>query len=198
MIKAFAKVDNRDEARSAKIEIRQRVLAAIGIDARVYDAYAGEGHMHDAVWREARSYTGCDVRWFNDKRLMYCADTRRVLRAIPLGGFNLFDLDAYGSPWDTALIIAARRTVRAGELIGLVLTEGNGLAVKTDVPHAIRALTGIRPGVAGFHKLRDQMIDRAVLGVAKRMRCEVVKRWQASAQGGVRMRYIGLVLRGLT
>lgn len=192
------KTDNNPQAFAAKVQIRSNVLAAIE-KPNVFDAFAGTGEMYSAVWRKAEGYTGCDFKWQRDGRLMFAADNHRVLRAIELAPFNIFDLDAYGSPWEQALIIADRRPVARGELIGMVLTEGNGFAYKSNVmPHAIRVLTGLKPGVVGLSKKMDGVIDRATIGLARRMRCGIKSRWQAEGKTGASMRYIGLVLQGIS
>lgn len=192
------KTDNNPRAFAAKVTIRENVLKTIGDKVNVFDAFAGGGEMYSAVWRSAFAYTGCDLKRQRDSRLMFCADNRRVLRAIDLAPFNLFDLDSYGSPWEQAIIIADRRKVLAGELVGLALTEGNGFAFKSNVmPHAIRLLTGLRPGVVGLSLKQDSVIDRALAGLAKRMRCTVMKRWQAHGKTGAAMRYMGVVLKGI-
>jgi hypothetical protein len=191
------KTDNHPTARRAKVTIRQNVLDAIGPKARVFDAFAGSGEMYSAVWKQAAGYTGCDLKPQNDSRLMFCADNTRVLRAIDLKQFQIFDFDAYGSPWVQAIILSDRRRVAPGETIGLVLTEGAGFAYKSNVvPTAIAVLTGIRTGVVGLSKKQDAIIDRAIAGLARRMNCTVEKRWQAEGRTGASMRYIGLVLKG--
>jgi hypothetical protein len=191
------KTDNNPQAFKAKVQIRENVLKAVGAKAVVFDGFAGSGEMYSAVWRHAAGYTGCDLKWQRDERLMFSADNRRVLRAIDLAPFTIFDLDAYGSPWEQAIIIADRRRVQPGELFGLILTEGNGFAYKSNVmPHAIRVLTGLKPGVVGLSKKMDGVIDRATIGLAKRMRCIIRNRWQAEGRTGASMRYIGLVLEG--
>lgn len=123
------KTDNNPQAFRAKVAIRRNVLAAIGADAAVFDAFAGGGEMYSAVWKDAKFYTGCDQKPQRDGRLMFCADNRRVMRAIDLAPFNCFDFDSYGSPWVQAIILADRRRVTAGELVGLVLTEGAGFVL---------------------------------------------------------------------
>jgi hypothetical protein len=146
------KTDNNPQAFKAKVTIRRNVLAAVG-EAKVFDAFAGSGQMYSAVWREAASYTGCDQKLQRDERLMFCADNRRVMRAIDLTAFNLFDLDSYGSPWVQTVILADRRKVQSGEVIGLILTEGAGFAYKSNiVPQAIAILTGLRQGIVGMSK----------------------------------------------
>lgn len=179
------KTDNNPQAFKAKVDIRRRVLAAAGDQVGVFDGFAGSGEMYSAVWKEAAIYVGCDLKRQGDGRMMFAADNRRVLRAIDLAPFNVFDLDAYGSPWEQAIIIADRRRVAPGELVGLVLTEGAGLSYKANVvPLAIAALTGLRAGIVGLAKKQDAIIDRAIAGLAKRMSCEVVKRWQAEGRTG--------------
>ena len=193
------KVDNAHSGRAAKIQIREHVLAALSPGAVVFDAFAGTGQMHDAVWQHAARYVGCDERWHHDGRCCYVADNRRVLRCIDLAPFTVFDLDAYGSPWEQALIIAARRPkLTAGGRLGLVLTEGTSLHTRfSSIPGAMREAAGLRPSVAlGVGKLHDVLIARALSGVARRMGGRVVKEWRALGVTGAQMRYIGAVLEG--
>ena len=68
--------------------------------------------MYSAVWKDTALYTGCDQKLQHDGRLMFCADNRRVLRAIDLAPFSIFDLNSYGSPWVQAIIIADRPVLR--------------------------------------------------------------------------------------
>jgi hypothetical protein len=145
------KTDNNPQAFKAKVAIRRNVLAAVGHDKPVFDAFAGTGKMYSEVWKDAGPYTGCDMKPQQDSRLMFCADNRRVMRAIDLTKFGIIDLDSYGSPWEQAIIIADRRRVASGELFGLILTEGAGFAYKSNiVPTAIAILTGLRSGVVGL------------------------------------------------
>ena len=192
-----SKKHNSAAAWGAKVDIRERVLDFVGAgQARVFDAFAGNGKLHDAVWSGAAAYQGCDMTLYLDSRTMFCADNRRVLRCIDLGTFNIFDLDAFGSPWEQAGIIAARRPVAAGEKIGLVLTLGEGLNLKMGgMPKALGRLAGFTQGVPGA--LRDgEIADRAIRGIARRMSCEIVHRWQAERKGASNMRYVGLALQG--
>jgi hypothetical protein len=191
------KTDNGSQAHTAKVAIRKNVLSAID-DARVFDAFAGSGEMFSAVWKNAAFYTGCDQKPQKGDRLMFCADNRRVLRAIDLAPFNVFDFDSYGSPWEQAIILAARRSTKPAEMLGLILTEGTGLFFRNNgIPIAIAELTGLRRiGMAGVAKNQDWIINKSIEALARRMNCDVVKRWQAEGRTGAAMRYIGLVLRG--
>jgi hypothetical protein len=191
-----AKTANSHIALAAKVTIRENVMAAIDRPA-VFDAFAGEGVLYRAVWHRAEAYIGCDLKWFRDDRLMFVADNHRVMRAIDLSAFNVFDFDAWGSPWDHVLILAARRPVAAGERLGLVLTEGSALKLKMGaLPTGLVVLSAIRPRLDGVAKAHDDIIDRALAGMCRRMHCQIVKRWQARTRTGAAMRYIGLVLEG--
>jgi len=191
-----AKTDNSGIGLAAKVTIRENVMAVIDRPA-VFDAFAGEGVLFRRVWHRAASYVGCDLTWFRDERLMFVADNHRVMRAIDLSAFNVFDFDAWGSPWDHVLILAARRPLAKGERIGLVLTEGSALKLKMGaLPTGLVVLSAIRPRLDGAARAHDDIIDRAFAGMCRRMHCRIVKRWQARTRTGSAMRYIGLVLEG--
>lgn len=190
------KVDNAKRARSAKVEIRRNVMEAIGADqARVFDAFAGRGEYFKMVWGEAASYVGCDKRYFPDERAAFVADNRRVLRCIDLDAFNVFDLDAYGAPWEQAIIIAARRKLREGERIGMVFTEGDGLKYRMNgVPNCVTELIGLQSGIAGLAGQRDQILSAIVVEVARRMGGVVIARWQAKGRTGQEVVYMGIII----
>lgn len=194
------KENNNPAALDAKVRIREMVLAAVGGGAWVFDAFAGRGVMYDRVWHEAAGYVGCDLEYHPDIREAFVADNRRVMRAIDLQPFRIFDFDAYGSPWEQCIILAARRIVAADETIGIVLTEGSPLDLKMGhIPTALRLMARLNPGVAGtsLPNITREIISRAVDELARRMRCEVTRRWQAEGKTGAQVRYLGLVLKGL-
>lgn len=196
-IRGAKKTNNHRKSRGAKATLRRNVMREIGA-VRVFDGFAGSGRMHRDVWRDAEHYVGCDMRWYRDDRAAYVADNRRVLRAIDLSEFNLFDLDAYGSPWEKVIIIAARRTVSRGEMIGICLTDGSGLNLKMGgLPGALREIAQLSGTPSGAARMHDEIIDRAIGGLARRMRCEVVARWDAQGKTGSAVRYVGLALRGV-
>jgi hypothetical protein len=189
-------VDNSHQASDTKIKLRQLVMAQIP-EPRVFDAFGGSGAMYSAVWRNAAAYAGCDQKPQSDERLMFCCDNRRVLRAIDLKPFNLFDLDAYGFPWEQAIIIGARRQVASGEVVGFCFTEGGGVLYKANgVPNAVTMLAGIKAGSVGLSRARSHIFDMTLAGFAKSISCEIVKRWQAIGKTGQHVIYCGVVLRG--
>jgi hypothetical protein len=194
------KVHNAKHGWKAKVEIRQRVMGEIGgpEKARVFDVFAGPGVMWAEVWKHAAHYVGCDQEWFRDDRLVYVADNVRVLRCVDLSPFNIFDLDAFGSPWEQALIIAARRRVAKGERIGFIFTEGTSLKTRFgQLPKAMSQAAGISAnGNMGIGRWHDEIIARSINGVLRRMNCVMVKQWKAIGLTGAQVRYIGVVAEG--
>lgn len=191
------KVDNHRKTLPAKIDIRQKLIAELSTVC-VLDAFAGAGKMHREVWHLADHYTACDTKWYKDQRTAYVVDNRRLLRTIDLQPFNVFDLDAYGSPWEQVLIIASRRRVNTGERIAFALTDGSPLNLKMGgLPTALRLLAGFDRVVAGGLRLQDEIIDRVLLGLCERMHCRILRRWEARGKTGSCVRYTGIVLEGL-
>jgi hypothetical protein len=193
-----AQTDSHPSSLKAKIEIRERVLAAIGAEAaHVFDGFAGEGILYRQVWKRAASYVGCDLRWYKDERLLYVCDSARLMRCIELEQFNVFDFDSYGAPWLHVIILCARRRLEPGERIGLVLTEGSSLKVKLgSLPRSLAELAKLRLHTRGTAKAFDEVINRAISGMCSRLGCRPVKRWQTQGKTGAGVRYIGLVLEG--
>lgn len=189
-----SKVDNAAKAKGAKVEIRRNVLDAIA-PAHVLDCFAGSGGFYQTVWKDAASYVGCDRRYFPDERTAFVCDNRRMLRAVDLDAFNVFDLDAYGLPWEQAIIIAARRRAKSGEKIGIVFTEA-GLTYKNNVAATtIVELTGLSSKIA-MHRRRQEIVDACIASLAKRMGATVAQRWQATSINNAAMAYGAAIFVG--
>lgn len=205
----YGKRDNSKAAENAKTRIREMVLAAIGAEnARVFDAFAGEGAMYRAVWHGAAEYLGCDkpkstqpwplpAGFLEDERKIYVGDNRRVLRCIDLSRFNIYDCDSWGSPWEALYIIAARRPLAPDERFGLCITEGLGLKMNMGgTSKALAKLAGIKTNMPGMGAARNDLIERALRRIVEMMHASVERRWQADGNKGSRVTYMGLVLRG--
>jgi hypothetical protein len=193
------KKDSDPAAFRAKAQIRSHVLKAIGAEqAHVFDGFAGEGGMYREVWHRAASCVGCDIeRFVRDDRLAYVADNRRLMRNLDLGVFNIFDLDAHGSPWEQVYLLIKRRQVLPGELIGVVLTEGQGMKMDMGgMSGALSRVAGVRQYMPGMGAAQQQVINRALGRLALMMGAEIEKHYQAVSKHTSSIRYIGLVLRG--
>ena len=198
--KHIKKTDNAHGSLGDKVAIRREVMRSVSAPC-VFDAFAGSGVLYRAAWRQAVSYVGCDLRYFRDDRPAYVADNRRVMRAVDLGQFNVFDLDSYGSPWEQVLILVTRRQVVMGERIGLVLTEGSRLNTTFgQLPTLLADFAGLSGRVPGAHIDMNGIVDRAIVGMCRRWGVRIVKQWRAEshAVGQARPIYIGLVLEGVS
>jgi hypothetical protein len=189
----------RDNAHfmQAKVDIRRHVLKGVGPRAVVLDAFAGAGSMWQHVWKDAADYVAIDEHWHNDARCAFVADNLRVLRAIDLKPFTIFDLDAYGSPWDQLGIIAARRPLQPGERIGLVLTEGTWL--KTRAKDPVRGLRAALPRKLVTpipYSVHDALITRTLRTLVGDMGGTIGQSWMAIGSTGAKVRYIGVVVDG--
>lgn len=194
------KTDNHQAALPDKIGLREEALAAVG-EARVLDLFAGKGVMHRAVWHHAAAYLGND----SDKGQALAhpapchhAEAQILLRAIPLAPWNVFDLDAYGSPWNEVTVLAARRRLLPGERVAIVLTDGAprramlGLTVR-----ALAELAGEECGTVGAHRRWPMLVRQGMAEVARRMGGSLVALRQAEASLGKRGMWYGLaVLEG--
>lgn len=204
------KVDNNPGAMVAKVELREHVLKEMGAEqAHVFDAYCGTGEMYRAVWSRAASYVGCDGRqWRKTDPPRFVADNRRLMRAIDLSRFNVFDFDAYGSPWEQMVVLAARRKWAQDERGAVILTDGTGLKLGFgQVPHAMIELTGVTSVPPGVQYARD-LQAQALKKWTERCKVEPLRIWVAEAPigrpasksrtgtGGNAVIYTGMVFTG--
>lgn len=196
----MVKTDNRPSATAAKVSLRRRVLERME-PTRVLDAFCGNGAMYDAVWREAAEYTGIDERYeWPDARRRYVGDNRRILRAIDLGRFNIFDFDAYGSPWEQMLILAERRQWAPGERGAIVLTDGSSMKTRYGrLGRALATLVG-QSTVPPSTKNDEWIGDVALRAWSKKAGVRVTAMWRAvslaGATGGHKMVYSAALLEG--
>lgn len=187
-------------ATGPKTEIREHILEHIGVDlARVLDCYCGPvGEMFDRVWHRASSYTGIDKEWRGlelDRRRRFVGDTLTLLRAIDLSKYNIFDVDCFGCPWSTMLMIQRHRTWAPGELGAVVITDGAFVkAALGGITHAHAQALGksTRPSVATratYDDARSMALERWL------ERSNLVARagWQASVNRQAHMYYGGIV-----
>lgn len=107
---------------ASKIEIRRRILADVPSPHRVLELYAGPGVMRAGVYAEAERVAGIDI----DPRSVadYLGAAERVVQRIDLNGFNVFDADHFGSPWEAVYHLGRRRRPRSSEVIAVFVTDG--------------------------------------------------------------------------
>lgn len=165
------------------------------------DAFCGsKGDMHAAVWSRAASYVGVDLEWLPaDARRRFTAEASLVLRSVDLTAFNVFDLDAFGSPWTEAIIIAARRSWAPGERGALIVTDGS--AGKEKWGQGVAALSQL-VGHAHHKSLIEERQRSALVEWCKRSGVVPEHVWTArgasNTKGSQVMFYAAVVFHGIT
>ncbi len=190
------KVDNRPAALDAKLDLRRRVLSAMP-GARVFEAYCGDtaAKMWPA-WAGAAKHVGCDVRYtWPDPRQRWVGDALRVMRAIDLSEFDVFDVDPYGEPWSAMVILAARRQWARGERGAVVLTDGAGRRTKFGLlPAGMGNLLGARR--CAPKDRHDRLHMDCLSAWAERANVELQNVWTARSVKGQPMIYSAALFAG--
>ncbi len=185
--------DNTD--RGVKIEIRRRLLPMIAVPS-VLDCFTGEGKLYRACYRAAQ-YLGLDKKKIADGRNTLNIDNLKYLRSADLARFNVFDLDAYGSPWHQFLVILKRRRLMPGERIALFLTDGLQIQARLgDLPHGLKPYCGIpeKMRVPCLARHMDYIRGLVVSGACREAALEI--RTALIGQNSRKnMTYIGLLLQ---
>jgi hypothetical protein len=192
-VKAWQPIDNTD--RGEKIVIRQRLLAEIERPA-VLEAFAGSGH----IWRECYQglpYLGLDLKPWPTGRNLLKVDNRKFLRAADLSEFNVFDLDAYGSPWHQFLIVLHRRSLAPGEKIAVAITDGLNFKMRmSSLPDGLRPYLNIPAGldIPCLNLHQDFISARVVTQAAARHGLTIDLALRGENSRG-NMRYYGVIFK---
>ena len=199
------KTHTSPEVISKKVGLRSGILEAFAersTPAHVFDAFCGPtGEMFDRVWFKATSYVGCDqeIVW-PDHRRRFVGDNRRIMRAIDLAAWNVFDLDAFGSPWEQMVILSVRRPWSSGELGAVILTDGShGRTQLGGSPRALGHLCGLRHlcGLPTGQRTGEALQAIALDAWVQRSRVRVLKQRRFERLGGMRMAYSSVFFEGL-
>jgi hypothetical protein len=102
-----------------KIEMRNRYLSP---NARVLDCFCGKGRIYQAVYQgKVQFYRGVDNQKIHSLVLCTVMDNIKYLASMDISEFNVFDLDAYGSPWKQMYLILKRSSQKE---IMMFITDG--------------------------------------------------------------------------
>jgi hypothetical protein len=66
-----------------------------------------------------------------------------------------------------------------------------------DAPKAFAYLAGLRAHSTGLASSHDELVDRALGGLCRKMKCKLIRAWRARGKSASRVLYFGLVLEGL-
>ena len=175
----------------AKKMIRNHIFARITAPS-VLEVFCGSGEMYDLVWHRAEKYKGVDRKKFFDARDTVCGDALKAVSSIDLSGFNIFDVDAYGSPYDVLKILIDRISRNKKEKeYGFVLTDGVSMDLRLGrICKGLQYFTGINFHVfkrADF--MHDVFISDVILKIEKELSGVASDFIIAHGKTGAAMRY---------
>ena len=186
-----AKTDNAQI--SAKEEIRKKILSKIE-NPCVLEVFCGAGEMYQKVWANAEKYTGIDKRKFFDERNTICGDAEKAIRVVDLEQYNIFDIDAYGSPYNILSYIILNR--RFTDQVAFVLTDGSAMDLRLGrVSKGLRELSGIKNHVLKkASNIHDELILKVIENIEKITRKKATNFMIAKGRTGAAMRYYAFIL----
>jgi len=113
-----------NKAPQAKARLRKQLVEFVGGPKKcsVLETHAGPGEMRRLAYPNVKSWLGIDEDPRSPNSIH--GDNRIILRGLDISGFNLFDIDAFGSPWHQVWLVSQRRTVKKGERIAMAITSG--------------------------------------------------------------------------
>ena len=179
---------------NAKQELRENVLRFFE-ESHVLEIYCGTGEMYRDVWHICDSYTGIDKRKQFDERNTICGDACKAVSVIDLDCFNIFDIDAYGSPYDVLTIIMQRYKQKHSR-VAFILTDGTNMDLKMGrICKGIRKIIGVESRVLKkANNAHGKIIEDIIINVANHFNAKVIHKEFAKGITGAAMRYYAFVL----
>lgn len=111
--------DNSDPV--AKVLLREWLLDSLKgrEDTKVLELFGGMGHIYDACYTDIKTHLAFEMRKVN--RPTWLQGDNRMLLRTRAQGWDLYDLDAYASPWQLANDVCR---MREDGVFGMALTCG--------------------------------------------------------------------------
>lgn len=189
-----AKTDNAKIA--AKSKLRENLINVMPGKTSVLEIFCGKGEMYDAVWHKANRYTGIDKRFFSDHRHVLHGDALSVVSQIDCSDYNIFDIDAYGSPYDILLEIVTQLSKKNIDQVGFCITDGVQMDLRMgNVTKAMSELSGLNfKKIGGAHRMHDQLIIRIIDNIAALLNGYIVDSNIAIGATGSGMRYYTFIV----
>jgi hypothetical protein len=186
----FNGVKTNNAKTNAKKEIRSHVLSSIGENAHVLEVFCGAGEMYEHVWKKASGYLGIDKVKFFDQRNTICGDALKAVTKIDVDDFTIFDIDAYGSPYEI-LIALLPKISRSHKKIGFVITDGIAMDLKLGrISKGIRKLVEIDFHIAKrAHIIHDDLIAKVIKRVSQDLQGSPTGIKIANGKKGSAMKY---------
>jgi tRNA G26 N,N-dimethylase Trm1 len=151
--------------------------------------------MYKNVWHNSEKYTGIDKVKYFDERHTICGDAEKAVRLIDVNDYNIFDIDAYGSPYEILDYIVDKIDT-SNKKIAFVITDGIDMDLRLG-----RVCTGLRKFI-GYdfhiakraHVLHDDFIKIVIDKIKDKLKGSVCLFLIAQGTKGSSMRYYSFVV----
>ena len=194
MMSKFNGVKTNNAKTNAKTEIRLSVLSEIE-NPKVLEVFCGAGEMYKNVWHNSEKYTGIDKVKYFDERHTICGDAEKAVRLVDVNDYNVFDVDAYGSPYEILDFIVKKIDLNYKK-IGFVVTDGVNMDLKLG-----RVCKGLRHFIGyDFHiakranVLHDDFIKIVIDKIAEHLKGKIECLLIAQGVTGSSMRYYSFIV----
>ena len=175
---------------NAKITAKEELRKIDGIDnLSVLDIYCGAGEMYNACWKFVKYYEGIDIKEFDDGRTLHIGNAPQILKKINIDKFDVFDIDAYGSPYECLSIILNK--IKTRKTRHFVITDGIEIDMRMgNVEQFFALIAGITASkINNIYKIHDQLILKILKNIEKKLNVKVSNFLIAKGKTGSGMRY---------
>jgi hypothetical protein len=173
----------------AKTELRKLIDCK---DLSVLECFCGSGEMFEAVWKDACHYEGIDIKKQDDSRITHQGDCALMLKKLNLEKFNVFDIDAYGSPYECLHIIFEKiKKQEKNRKYHFFITDGIEIDLRMGkIENFFGLLAGLNAKkLNNAHLLHDCFIKKIIKNLCLNMGAELINSAIAKGKTGSGMRY---------
>jgi len=195
-VSKFNGVKTNNAKISAKKDLRNEIIRCAEI-SNVIEVYCGKGEMFDLVWNKSDSYIGIDKVKFFDKRNTICGDAVSCLKQIDVTKYNIFDIDAYGSPYECiSEIVRQLEASKNNDKLYFCVTDGLQIDMRMGrVSKFMAELSGVNSRrISKAHKMHNIIIKNIIHNISNRLNRRLLSSNIAIGKTGSGMRYYTFIL----
>lgn len=174
----------------AKTELRKKINCK---NLSVLECFCGKGEMFDAVWKSALWYEGIDIEAQNDNRTVHLGDCALILKKLNIENFDVFDIDAYGSPYECLQIIIKKiKKLKKLKTYYFFITDGIDIDLRMgNIENFFGLLSGLSiKKLNNAHLLHDYFINKIIKNLCVEIGGTLLESMMARGKAGSGMRYI--------
>lgn len=183
---------------NAKISAKEKLRYFGNIkDLSVLDIFCGSGEMYNKSWKNAKSYEGIDIKKYEeqDERVLHIGDAPSILKQIKdINKFDIFDIDAYGSPYECLYIISNKIKIKNEKYF--IITDGIEIDLRMgNIEQFFGLLADLKPKkINNIHIMHDILIKKVIENLCKKLNCQYKDFQIAKGLTGSGMRYYKFTL----